>query len=153
MPKNSSNRTYAVCARIMHIPLRYFRYTGTTSYDELPSATNVTQTCIEDGLTYEEAIKRISDNHLDYRTDGGIKCSTKRIEDLTRNLPSWYKVDVLCYYIYYLHDTWDIEEDEFIPTSYPIAKQQLYYQRTNGELRVFTVIGQDVNDYITNRFE
>lgn len=151
MPKN--NRTYAVCARIMHIPLKYFRHTGTDIYDELPTATNITQTCIEDGLTYKEAIKRISESHLDYRTEDGKNCSTKRIEDLTRNLPTWYKVDVLCYYIYYLRDSWDEMEEEFVPTSYPVAKQQLYYQRTNGELRIFSIIGREVNDYITNEFD
>ena len=139
--RKSSDRDYVLCARIGYIPLKYFRFTGDNSYDELPQCVHWKQDSIEYDLTYNEAISRISGFGVNARICNNA-CSIKRMVDLTQELP--VEVDVLCYYIFYNKET----EDDYSPVSYPVVKQQLYYQRTNGQLIIFTRSNYEVNENI-----
>lgn len=137
------NEKYSLCARILHIPLNRFHYTEDTQVEFLPPSVNMTQTCIKSNLNYKAAIDEISNSHYNYKNNTLGPCSIKRLVDLTEPLAADEDIDVLCYYIYYTEG----KESEF-----PVAKQLLYYQRTNGELRVFTKLGSEVLENI-NRYE
>lgn len=123
------SKDYVICARIIHIPLKRFDFTGESLYKDIPMYDNATQKPIEKNLYYDEAISKIRDIPINFRTAGKITGSIKRLVDLTKNIPADQDIDVMVYYVYYSGDN---PED-----SYPVAKQRLFYQRTNGRLIIF----------------
>ena len=139
MGEDATKNHFVVCGRVMRIPLCCFDYKERDSFSIVPDSISYKQYCLKNELSYKEAISCLTDHDEEtlYRFNDK-QYSLKMVKDLNVEIEYNHPIDVLRYVVFYS----DMEIGG--KDCYPVCFQQLYYQRTSGELRIYASVGNEI---------